>query len=194
MNNNNIGAQRQTGNIRWRIWRRVDTRGNDDCWEWLGAKNQSGYGVITKAKSGGGSTATRVFWETYYGELHKDIHVGHTCANRGCMNPMHLYTTTRSENIKESVARRGGKKYAFPHKRLEVIASIQEDARRWRAASLDNKIPTFKPYEIQNQETMVCGHSTDMIRSSEEGTSFCIECEHSEMKAKLISLKQMLEG
>jgi hypothetical protein len=71
------------------------------CWEWLGAKSQSGkgYGIL---RIGGKNTgAHRISYQIFKGPIPKDLFVLHTCDNRGCVNPMHLFLGSLSDNVQD---------------------------------------------------------------------------------------------
>jgi hypothetical protein len=78
------------------------------CWEWQGAKNGSGYGVIR----GEGRYAPLVLVHrvTLAAALDRPIAPGlHACHhrdNRLCARPAHLYEGTASENVYDSWERR----------------------------------------------------------------------------------------
>jgi len=65
-----------------------------DCWEWLGGKNNVGYGMIRHGEKM--RLAHRVSYEIYNDTvIPPDILIGHTCFNYRCVNPAHLYPATR---------------------------------------------------------------------------------------------------
>ena len=99
------------------FWNRVDVRGPDDCWEWLGSCNSSGYGSL--AWHGKVVQAHRVaYWLTYGGDRpatkfrqdgwakrHRRF-VLHRCDNRPCCNPRHLFLGSMSTNLKDAYTKR----------------------------------------------------------------------------------------
>jgi hypothetical protein len=79
--------------VKWqvRFWAKVQRRGIDECWDWTGATNAGGYGVIRV--DGKTEYVHRIAWflapeEGWYGI---DFPVGHTCGNRICTNYRHLF-------------------------------------------------------------------------------------------------------
>ncbi|HCS1260856.1 TPA: HNH endonuclease, partial [Salmonella enterica] len=92
--------------IEERFWEKVDKRGDDECWIWLGATIQPGGGRHIKPQiygkiAGPRTPAGRVFWSSHrlswflkYGDIPPGMLVDHKCHNTLCVNPSHLRLVT----------------------------------------------------------------------------------------------------
>lgn len=76
------------------------------CWRWMGAKNDSGYGVIRTPK--GLKYVHRLSFVIFRGPIEEGVTVDHLCHNILCVNPDHLGCATVSENVAEGNRRRNG--------------------------------------------------------------------------------------
>lgn len=94
-----------------RFWAKVDKSGPRGCWLWTGGHTGAGYGAfsLTHDKT---ILAHRYSWILANGEIPDGLEVLHQCDNPPCINPMHLFLGTQSENMTDmaSKGRQPGKK------------------------------------------------------------------------------------
>lgn len=92
------------------FWARVAFTA-DGCWEWQGAKQSAGYGLVGR---GGRMLLThRRAYELVTGEtIPPGLTIDHLCRNRDCCNPDHMEIVSRAENGRRGervrTVRRGG--------------------------------------------------------------------------------------
>lgn len=79
-----------------RFWSKVAVGPIDECWLWLGAKDEDGYGLF-KIK-GKMYRASRVMYKMHHGEDPGPMLVCHHCDNPPCMNPADFFLGTTRDN------------------------------------------------------------------------------------------------
>ena len=84
---------------------RRSTLKGQGCWEWIGAIDGTGYGRLYA--NGRMRQAHRIAWQVHHRlPVPLGLHVCHHCDNRKCVRPDHLFIGTRSDNMRDCVAKR----------------------------------------------------------------------------------------
>lgn len=80
-----------------RFWEKVDVRGPEDCWEWIGSKLVQGYGNFWLNKTV--TRSHRITLSVVSGPPPSPKAMAmHKCDNTSCVNPAHLVWGTAKDN------------------------------------------------------------------------------------------------
>jgi len=127
---------------------RVDRREPDECWPWTGELEPAGYAffygqkIIDRAHRW-----AYVFAKGPIGRYseNRSLCVCHTCDNRACCNPAHLFEGTDADNAADMARKgrvqRGSKHYAAKLTEEQVLA-IRLDTRPYREIAADYGVGT----------------------------------------------------
>ena len=129
------------------LWSKVDKCGEDECWNWMGYKNEDGYGrvqikewayfahrVIFNLVNPGiiELNAPKSYDETGF--------LLHTCDNPSCCNPKHLWVGTHAENMADKVAKNRQNKFpADTGPRCTLTMQQAREARKLRKEGIPTR-------------------------------------------------------
>lgn len=78
------------------FWAKVDKRGPEDCWLWKASLDHNGYGQFRV-----GAQTVKAHRIAIGSRIIPELAVAHTCDNRRCVNPAHLFPASHSENMRD---------------------------------------------------------------------------------------------
>lgn len=131
-------ARSQAGSLSERMNSKFAKR-DSGCWEWIGAKNQAGYGVLVVGRKS--LLAHRLSYVMHKGRLDQGALVCHHCDNPCCVNPEHLYAGDDKTNAFDRMSRG---RYVAPAGELNGISKLTDEAvseirRAWAEGGLKQK-------------------------------------------------------
>jgi len=100
------------------------------CHWWVAALDTYGYGQILI--DGTAQRTHRVCYQLYRGPIPNELQVLHTCDNRSCVNPDHLFLGTNQDNVDDKVKK--GRQSAMKGTKNPRAILSEDDVRQIRAS------------------------------------------------------------
>lgn len=134
-----------------RFWAKVKQLGDDDCWEWQAGFSQNGYGAFKLGRKS--ITSSRMAYALTTNDDPLEFFICHTCDNRKCCNPSHLYKGTVVENSRDMIVRgrwAGGNNTGSKNPISKLVESDIVAIRGYFSAGINNK-QIAKIYGVTHQ-------------------------------------------
>jgi hypothetical protein len=120
------------------FWSRVDKRGPDECWPWVGPLDANGYGCFTL--DGEPLLAHRVSFVIHYRRDPLPL-ARHTCHWTRCVNPRHLLEGDWIANYHDSAAL--------------IRATRPRGTQHWKAKLTDDEVRTIRRRRADGETLVV---------------------------------------
>jgi HNH endonuclease len=134
------------GTYEERFWKRV--KKSSKCWEWQGRLEESGYARIKRQGQRTQIFVHRLAWELVNGLIPDGLDILHTCDNRKCVRPTHLFLGTATDNMQDML-RKGRANKARGERHGNVKLSEQDiRAIRERASSGEPQMKLAIEYDV----------------------------------------------
>jgi hypothetical protein len=156
---------------------RRQTRVTDGCWEWTGGVDNDGYGRISGQVDGVRyQKAHRVAWVLHNQQpIPANMVVCHSCDNRRCVNPAHLWLGTQEENQLDKIGKgrhitvRGE---AHPEAKLteDQVRAILADARTHTEIAYDYGIKASTVSSIKTRKSWAHLDVESVAKAKRKGT------------------------
>jgi len=112
-----------------RLLKRISINDVTGCWNWTGALDEKGYGLMSVKKRT--KRVHRMAYEFYRGPIPEGLFVCHKCDNPKCFNPAHLFVGTALDNNRDREAKgRGADRHGEKHPSFKLTDAQVAEVRK----------------------------------------------------------------
>jgi DNA-binding XRE family transcriptional regulator len=118
-----------------RFWSKIDIKDDDDCWNWLKGKGKNGYGQFSVGLKKIGAHQFSYLINNKINKIDDKIFVCHSCDNKLCTNPKHLWLGTSLDNMGDCKLKKRNP-IGSKHGNSKIL---EKDVKKIRIMYSDNK-------------------------------------------------------
>lgn len=135
-----------------RFWDKVEKRGPDECWIWVGTLPADGYGRIQLGgRAGKYALAHRVSYEMEFGPIPDGMLACHHCDVTACVNPRHIFLGDQHDNMRDMAVKWRSQKGERHHNVKLTEPQVAEMRKRFATGAV-SKAQLSRDYDISEAQ------------------------------------------